>query len=123
MANILVFQEKPEIAAALEKQGHKVYRSTDKAAALDWGRTQKVDLALVEMTPEGLDTLTELQKGHPALRSLAMTGSPEVAAIRRAISLGVQEILVEPLETADLDKKINKVLKAQKRDLKEALAL
>lgn len=123
MANILLFQDKADYAAALEKQGHKVCRCTDQAAALDCGRTQKVDLALVDLTPNGLAVMEELRQGHPDLRWLAVTGLPELGTIRRALSLGVQEVLVDPLDLGDLGKKVTKVLKAQKRDLKEALAL
>ncbi len=123
MANILLFQDKADYTAVLEKQGHKVFRFTDKAAALDCGRTQKVDLALVDLTQSGLGVMEELRQIHPDLRWLTVTDSPDLAAIRRALTLGVQEILVEPLDLSDLDKKVTKVLKAQKRDLKEALAL
>jgi ActR/RegA family two-component response regulator len=123
MANILMFQDKADYAAVLEKQGHKVFRFTDQAAALDCGRTQKVDLALVDLTQSGLGVMEELQQIHSDLRWLTVTGSPELGAIRRALTLGAQEILVEPLDLSDLEKKVAKVLKAQKRDLKEALAL
>lgn len=123
MANILLFQGKADYAAVLEKTGHKVSRFTDQAQALDSCRTQKPDLALVELTPSGLEVMAALRQGNPDLRWLALTGSPELGAIRRALTLGAQEVLVEPLDVGDLEKKVTKVLKAQKRDLKEALAL
>jgi DNA-binding response OmpR family regulator len=123
MANILLFQDKGDYTAVLEKQGHKVFGFTDQAAALDCGRTQKVDLALVDLTPSGLRVMEELRQGHPELRWLAVTGLPDLDTIRQALTLGVQEVLVDPLDLGDLGKKVTKVLKAQKRDLKEALAL
>ena len=123
MANILHFRDKADYTAVLEKAGHKVFRFSDKAAALDSCRTQKLDLALVDLTPSGLGVMEDLRQDHPDLRWLAVTGSPELGAIRRALTLGAQEVLVEPLDLDDLEKKVAKVLKAQKRDLREALAL
>ncbi len=123
MANILLFQDKADYSPVLEKQGHKVFRFTDKAQALNCGRTQKVDLALVDLTQSGLGVMEELRQDHPDLRWLTVTGSPDLGAIRRALTLGAQEVLMEPLDLSNLEKKVTKVLKAQKRNLKEALAL
>jgi ActR/RegA family two-component response regulator len=124
MPNILVFQEKPDYAAVLEKKGHKVFHLAEKAAALDCGRTQKLDLALVEADqPAGLEVMQELRQLNPELRLLAVTGSPSLASLRQAINLGVQEILFIPLDTEELESKVANVAKATKRNLKEPLAL
>ncbi len=67
--------------------------------------------------------LGELRQANPTSGALSCDQFTCLAKLRQAISLGVQEIMVDPLEMSDLENKVNKVLKAQKRNLKEALAL
>ncbi|MEJ2671777.1 MAG: hypothetical protein P8168_06150 [Deltaproteobacteria bacterium] len=73
--------------------------------------------------PAAMELLEELRRLNPDLRSIAVSQSPSLPRLRQAISLGVQEILFTPLDPEELEAKITKVVKAVKRDLKEALAL
>jgi DNA-binding NtrC family response regulator len=124
MSNILIFQDKADYEEVLGKKGHKTFPFTEKDAALECASSQKLDLALVNMDqPAGLELLQELRQLNPDLRLLTVTGSPSLPSLRQAISLGTQEIIFTPLDAAELESKVNKVLKATKRTLKEALAL
>ena len=124
MANILLFADNTEFGEVLGKKGHKLFSFTGKEAALDCAHSQKLDLALVEADqPAGMELLQELRQLNPDLRLLTVTGSPSLPSLRLAISLGTQEIIFTPLDAAELESKVNKVLKATKRTLKEALAL
>jgi len=67
--------------------------------------------------------MAELRQIKLEIRMIMVTGSPQLTSIRQAISLGVQEILLEPLDLNELENKVTKVLKATKRTLKEAIAL
>jgi ActR/RegA family two-component response regulator len=83
-----------------------------------------LDLALVNMDqPAGLEVMRELRQVNPDLRLITVTGSPALSTLRQAISLGTQEILFIPLDAEELEGKVNKVVKATKRNLKEPLAL
>jgi DNA-binding NtrC family response regulator len=124
VANILLFAATPKLGEFLGKKGHKLFSFTAKEAALDCARSQKLDLALVEAdNPAGIELLQELRQLNPDLRLITMTGSPGLPLLRLAISLGVQEILFTPLDPEELEGKVIKVVKATKRNLKEALAL
>lgn len=124
MSNILIFPDKADYGEVLGKKGHKTFPFTEKDAALECARSQKLDLALVNMDqPAGMELLQELRQLNPDLRLLTVTGSPSLPSLRQAISLGTQEIIFTPLDAAELESKVNKVLKATKRTLKEALAL
>lgn len=124
MANILIWADNPKLAEVLGEKGHKLFRFTAKEAALDWARSQKLDVALVAADqPAAMELLEELRRLNPDLRSIAVSQSPSLPRLRQAISLGVQEILFTPLDPEELEAKITKVVKAVKRDLKEALAL
>jgi two-component system response regulator RegA len=124
MANILIVADNPELREVLGKKGHKLFSFTAKEPALECARSQKLDLALVEADkPEGLEVMQELRQLHPELRLLTITGSPSLPSLRRAISLGVQEILFTPLDAGELENKVAKILKLTKRTMKEALAI
>jgi response regulator RpfG family c-di-GMP phosphodiesterase len=124
VANILLFADNPELGEVLGKKGHKLFSCTAKESALDCARSQKLDLALVEADkPAGMEVMRELRQLNPDLRLITVTGSPSLPSLRQAISLGVQEILFTPLDAAELEGKVTKVVKATKRNLKEALAL
>ncbi|MBW1990754.1 MAG: response regulator [Deltaproteobacteria bacterium] len=124
MANVLLWADNPEIREVLGKKGHKLFNFTDKESALECIRSQKLELALVEVDrPAGLEVMQELRQLSPDLRLLMITGAPDLSCLRQAIRLGVQEILFTPLDPAELESKVAKVAKATKRNLKEALAL
>jgi DNA-binding NtrC family response regulator len=124
MSNILIFHDKADYGEVLGKKGHKTFPFTEKDAALDCARSQKLDLALVAADqPAGLEVMRELRQVNPDLRLIAVTGSPSLPSLRQAISLGVQEILFTPLDAEELEGKVAKVAKATKRNLKDPLAL
>ncbi len=124
MANILLFSNKSELGEVLGKKGHKLFGFAAKELALDCARSQNLDLALVEADqPVGLELMQELRQLNPDLRLIMVTGFPNLPGLSRALSLGVQEILFTPLDAEELEGKVTKVVKATKRNLKEALAL
>ncbi|MFP3867824.1 MAG: response regulator [Desulfobacteraceae bacterium] len=123
MANILIVTDKTDLVPALEKKGHKLFYFTEKKQALDCARTQPVGLAILDPDLIGLAGMAELRQINPELRMMIVNHPPRLTTMRQAISLGVQEILVEPLDLNELESKVTKVLKATKRTLKEAIAL
>jgi DNA-binding NtrC family response regulator len=124
LASILIWADNPKIGEVLGKKGHKLFSFTAKEAALDCARSQKLDLALVEADNfAGIELLQELRQLYPDLRLITVTGAPSLSYLRLAISLGVQEILFTPMDAEELESKVAKVVKATKRNLKEALAL
>jgi response regulator RpfG family c-di-GMP phosphodiesterase len=124
MANILIFHDKPDYEELLSKKGHKIMTFSDKGPALQCAQMHKWDLALVNtQLPMGPEILQGLSQASPEIRLLAVMGAPSLPRLREALSLGVQEILFTPLDTAELESKVAKVAKATKRNLKEALAL
>jgi DNA-binding NtrC family response regulator len=124
MASILVLSSRPDYEAALGPKGHKIFSFTDEGPAMDCARSQKLDLALVDADlPGGLAVLKRLSQTNPELRLITVMGIPSLPSLREAISLGVQEILFDPLDADELESKVIKVAKTTKRNLKEALAL
>ena len=124
MANILILTNQPEHEAILSQKGHKIFSFTDKGLALDCARSQKLDLALVNADlPAGLDALQGIRQANPDVRLISVMDTPNLPRLREAISLGVQEILFNPMDAQELEIKVAKVAKVTKRNLKEALSL
>jgi two-component system response regulator RegA len=130
VATILVLDDNPDystlIGRVLGKKGHKIFSFNDEEPALECIRTEKLDLAILDIKLKkmtGLEVLAELRQISPNLRVIMLTGYPTLDTARQALSLGAQEYLVKPIDINELETKVTKVLKATKRTAKEPLVL
>ena len=104
------------IKKILTKKGHDVSAFTEEEDAINFARTNKVDLAILDIklkNMSGVEVLEQLKKISPDMHAIMLTGYPTVETARESISLGADEYCVKPIDRSELEKKVAKVLKAR----------
>ncbi len=122
MAEILVLDDVLDatvlIGKILTKKGHSVHTFTEEDAALQFAKTETVDLAILDIKLQkmsGVAVLALLKQVRPDMRAIMLTGYPTVETAREAISLGADEYCVKPIDRQELEEKVEKVLKGKSR--------
>jgi DNA-binding NtrC family response regulator len=122
MAEILVLDDVLDatvlIGKILTKKGHAVHTFTEEDAALQFAKTEVVDLAILDIKLQkmsGVAVLALLKQVRPDMRAIMLTGYPTVETAREAISLGADEYCVKPIDRQELEEKVEKVLKGKSR--------
>ncbi|MCL2458432.1 MAG: response regulator [Desulfobulbus sp.] len=123
MAEILVLDDVLDatvlVGKILKKKGHVVHTFTEEDEAIAFVRTHPIDLAILDLNLKkmtGIEVLAALKQIRPTTRSLILTGYPTVETAREAISLGVDEYCVKPIDRTDLEEKVAKALASQLKD-------
>lgn len=112
MLNIVVGDDDPAVRASLqsrlESAGHTVRTAADGAAVLSEVRERLPDLVITDIVmpgKEGIETIMELRKHHPALKILAISGggrAGRVGYLGAAADLGADAVLAKPFTTRQL---------------------
>jgi DNA-binding response OmpR family regulator len=117
MARILVLDDVPDalsmIRRVLEKKGHEIITFTEEEAALGFAQANKVDLAILDIKLKkmsGVEVLEALKKINPAARVIMLTGYPTLESARESLRLGADDYCVKPLDKAELEEKVSRVL-------------
>jgi DNA-binding NtrC family response regulator len=117
MAKVLVLDDVLDavilIKKILQRKGHDVFTYTEEEEALDFARTNSVDLAILDIKLKkmsGVDVLDELKKIDSATRVIMLTGYPTMETAREALKLGASEYCVKPIDKDELEEKVAKVL-------------
>ena len=118
MAKILVLDDVLDavilIKKILQKKGHEVFIFTEEEEALDFGRSNDVDLAILDIKlkkKSGVEVLDELKKIIPSLRVMMLTGYPTLETARESLKLGADEYCVKPIDKDELEEKVEVILK------------
>jgi DNA-binding NtrC family response regulator len=117
MAKILVLDDVLDavilIKRILQKKGHEVFTFTEEEDALNYVRSNKVDLAILDIKLKkmsGVEVLEELKKIEPAIRAIMLTGYPTMETARESLKLGANEYCVKPIDKDELEEKVVGVL-------------
>ena len=117
MAYVLVLDDVLDavnlIKRILTASGHVVAGFTEEEEALNYARTNQVDLAILDIKLKkisGLDVLEELKKITPSIRAIMLTGYPTLETAQRAIRLGAAEYCVKPIDNDELEEKVSRVI-------------
>ncbi|MDA8164022.1 MAG: response regulator [Desulfobacteraceae bacterium] len=117
MAHILVLDDVPEAAVMIGKilirKGHEVATFTEEEEALQYARSNQVDLAILDLklrTMSGIAVLAALKKTNPATRAIVLTGYPGAETARQALSLGASHYCVKPVDKRELEEKVSQAL-------------
>jgi DNA-binding NtrC family response regulator len=119
MAKILVLDDVLDagnlVKRILQKKGHEVFTFTEEEDALDYARSNEIDLAILDIKLKkmnGIEVLHELKKITPSIRAIMLTGYPTVETALESLKLGATEYCVKPLDKEELEKKVENVLKS-----------
>ena len=102
------------IKRILQRKGHEVVTFTEEEEALNYARSNEVDLAILDIKLKkisGIDVLEELKKIAPAIRVIMLTGYPTIETARESLKLGASEYCVKPIDKDELEEKVAEVLK------------
>ena len=117
MARILVLDDVLDavilIKRILQRKGHEVYTFTEEEDAFNYARTNKVDLAILDIKLKkmsGVEVLEELKKIEPTMRAIMLTGYPTMETARESLKLGANEYCVKPIDKDELEDKVAGVL-------------
>ena len=118
MARILVLDDMQDavnlIKRILEKNGHEVLGFTEEEEALNFIRSDTVDLAILDIRLKrmsGVEVLEEIKKILPSIRAIMLTGYPTMDTARECLRLGAAEYCVKPIDKDELEEKVAEVLK------------
>jgi DNA-binding NtrC family response regulator len=102
------------IKRILQRKGHEVFTFTEEEAALNYARSNKLDLAILDIKLKkisGVEVLEELKKIAPSIRVIMLTGYPTIETARESLRLGASEYCVKPIDKDELEEKVANVLK------------
>jgi len=96
-------------AKILTAEGHEVSEASDGVEGMKVFQQQKPGLVITDIimpNQEGIETILELRRENPAIRIIAMSGSPgpsgNASFLKMAQQLGADEILAKPFRPQDL---------------------
>jgi len=117
MAKILVLDDVLDavnlIKRILKGTGHEVVGFTEEEDALNYARSNPVDLAILDIKLKkitGLEVLEELKKISPSMQAIMLTGYPTLETAQAALKLGAAEYCVKPIDNDELEEKVTRVL-------------
>ena len=117
MAKILVLDDVLDavnlIKRILKGTGHEVVGFTEEEDALNYARSNPVDLAILDIKLKkitGLEVLEELKKISPSMQAIMLTGYPTLETAQAALKLGATEYCVKPIDNDELEEKVANAL-------------
>ena len=117
MAAILVLDDVEDasvlVGKILKRRGHTVHASTDEDEALEHARSRAVDLAILDINLKrmsGIEVLERLKGINPDMKAIMLTGYPSKETARAALGLGADAYCVKPIDRAELEEKVERIL-------------
>ena len=117
MAKVLVLDDVLDAVNLMKRilnaTGHEVVGFTEEEEALNYARTNPVDLAILDIKLKkisGVEVLEELKKIAPSMRAVMLTGYPTLETAQAAPKPGATEYCVKPIDNDELEAKVNRVL-------------
>jgi DNA-binding NtrC family response regulator len=117
MAEILVLDDVMDavvlIRKILTRRQHNVHSFTEEEDALAFAERNYLDLAILDIKLKkmsGIQVLEQLKKNNPDMKVIILTGYPTIETAQEAIALGASEYCVKPIDKAELEDKVARVL-------------
>ena len=105
------------IKRILRQNGREIVGFTEEEEALNYARSNPVDLAILDIKLKkisGVEVLQELKKITPSMRAVMLTGYPTLETAQAALKLGASEYCVKPIDNDELEEKVAGVLAGKK---------
>lgn len=123
MAKILLVDDDLDILEllrlSLERSGHKVLTAMTGREALSVIAEDNPDVAFVDMmlrNSNGLDLLSDIKRIYPEMAVIIMTGYQDMVTAIKAIQKGAFDYVSKPVDTAQLNSLIERVVEAKKTE-------
>jgi DNA-binding response OmpR family regulator len=119
MAKILIIDDdvnmRRTVSRVLRRGGHKVVEAEDGVEGLQVFRAERPDIVVSDIVmpkKEGIETILELRREHPALLILAISGNltGSTSYLHFAEVLGANRTLTKPFRAADLLREIDNLV-------------
>ena len=118
---ILIVDDEPNVRlvfrTALESMGHQLAASEDGASALEWLKTNTVDLVLLDLQMPrlgGMETLERLRSSGNSVPVIIITAHGSIPDAVAAIKLGAIDFLSKPITPDVLRRAVADVLERDK---------
>jgi len=119
--HVLVVDDEPMvrevITSYLERDGYRVAGVADGAAALQWLRTGRPDLVILDLmlpTVDGLSVLAQVRKAYTHLPVIVVTARGEEPDRVLGFELGADDYVVKPFSPRELTARVTSVLRRAK---------
>jgi CheY-like chemotaxis protein len=118
MADILLIEDdammRTYASAILKLAGHRVHEAEDGEKGLARLKLGAVDLVITDLLmprQKGLETIQAIRTNFPAMKILAVSGSPDAEIFRQAIALlGARRTLPKPFTSRQLTDRVDELL-------------
>jgi two-component system response regulator YesN len=90
-----------------------VLKATDGEAALEQFKTNRIDLLITDIKMplmDGLELLRTVRQEYPETHCVLLTAYSEFEYAREALKLGVENYILKPLKSPELEETIEKAL-------------
>lgn len=126
MARILVVEDsmyqRTKIVKVLESEGHLVLYATNGREGLLTAASSNPDCMLLDLImPEmgGVEVLQEMHDKHLTLPVIVLTADIQETSRQQCLDLGAQAFINKPLKSEELIATVNRILAANKQEVKE----
>ncbi|MCL4431302.1 MAG: response regulator [Epsilonproteobacteria bacterium] len=117
---LMIVDDEPINVMLLEEiakdMGHNPISFYTPREALEWAKTNRVDLILVDFNMpvmNGLDLLKKIRVSHPEIMSIMITANVDNALKLEALELGVNDFLTKPISTAEFELRLRNMIAIQ----------
>ena len=103
------------IKRILRQDDREIVGFTEEEDALDYARSNTVDLAILDIKLKkmsGVEVLEELKKISPSMRAIMLTGYPTLETAQASLKLGACEYCVKPIDNEELEQTVARVLQS-----------
>ena len=109
MSTVLIIEDEPEfrltLAAYLEDSGYTILEAADGQEGLEIFTRERPDIVLTDLRMpkmDGYGLITAIKTESPATPIIAFTGTGDLMAAHKALSLGARDCLFKPIEDLSL---------------------
>lgn len=109
METILVIDDDPLILEVvkeiLELDDYEVVTALSGAEGIEKYRKSQADLVITDLImphKDGISVISELKSEFPGLRIIAMTGTPKVETVAKAVRADVNRVIAKPFDQEEL---------------------
>jgi two-component system response regulator YesN len=117
MCTVLIVDDerliRKSIVSKLEKSSFEFERILEAGSGNDALRYSAVDILITDIrmgSPSGLELTRKMQEANPELKTIIISGYSEFSYAAEAISLGVIDYLVKPINTKELLDSVSKTM-------------